>query len=92
MLMQYRHAACVVEVLSPEDLWDPEVVELMIIRKQKDEQTEPELIAKSELSFLSGEKLPVCWNDAHYSVIQWSPFDFGILSRATDHKSQIKNS
>lgn len=31
-----------------------------------EEMQEPEDFAKSDLKFLSGEQLPLCWTDVHY--------------------------
>jgi len=91
MLMQFRRGGGVVEVMSPEDLWDPMVVELMVdVQIENETSKEPELISKRELCFLSGERLPTCWLDPHYRDVEWIPYHFGKRSRVTDKLRTLK--
>jgi len=55
-----------VEVLSLNDLFNPNHAELVGRYHIGEELQEPEKFSKSGLVFLSNEPLPRCWTDVHY--------------------------
>jgi len=55
-----------VEVLSLNDLFNPNHHELVGRYNIGEDLQDPEKFAKSDLEFLSGEALPQCWLDMHY--------------------------
>jgi hypothetical protein len=55
-----------IEVLDTASLFDPHVDRIEGRLHYGEESQEPELYAKSDLAFPSGESLPVCWTDPHY--------------------------
>lgn len=66
MFLKERARGELIEVLSNDDLFNPFLDELIGRYNHGEEAQEPEVFKKSELSFLSGEKLPECWVDSHY--------------------------
>ena len=55
-----------VEVLSLNDLFNPNHQQLVGRYNAGEELQDPEKFSKSDLEFLSGESLPRCWLDVHY--------------------------
>ena len=55
-----------VEVLSLNDLFNPNHKQLVGRYNAGEELQDPEKFSKSDLEFLSGESLPRCWLDVHY--------------------------
>ena len=55
-----------VEVLSLDDLFNPNHQQLVGRYNAGEELQDPEKFSKSDLEFLSGESLPGCWLDVHY--------------------------
>ena len=55
-----------VEVLNISDLFNPFNTDVEGRYHYGEEVQEPERFKKSNLIFLSGEKLPKCWIDQHY--------------------------
>lgn len=66
MFLKERKSNHMVEVLAPEELFDLFRDEISGRYQQGEEAQEPENFKKSNLVFLSGEKLPRCWTDSHY--------------------------
>jgi len=55
-----------VEVLSLNDLFNPNHQQLVGRYNAGEELQDPEKFSKLNLEFLSGESLPRCWLDVHY--------------------------
>ena len=55
-----------VEVLSLNDLFNPNHSDLVGRLHYGEEVQNPEMMAKTDLVFPSGEELPRCWLDPHY--------------------------
>jgi hypothetical protein len=66
MFLRQNSTGDLVEVLSLNDLFNPNHEQLVGRYKAGEEQPEPEKFSKSDLQFPSGESLPRCWLDAHY--------------------------
>ncbi|WP_439135219.1 acetyltransferase [Pseudomaricurvus sp.] len=74
MLMMLKDSEAMVELMSPEGLWDPYITHIRGCRLAGEEQQEPESFSKSELAFLSGESLPRCWMNPHYRDEEWHSY------------------
>lgn len=68
MLLQDKQSGSLVKILELEDLYNPlsDKVQGRIQRGQNEQP--PELMKKENLSFPSGEDLPVCWLDSDYRL------------------------
>jgi hypothetical protein len=66
MFLQQRSNGKMVEVLSLNDLFNPNHAQLVGRYNAGEELQDPEKFDKSSLEFLSGEPLPRCWLDIHY--------------------------
>ena len=69
MFLKIRHDSddsSLVEVLNLKQLFDPFAKTVSARLHAGEELQDATDLAKSELSFPSGEKLPACWLDAHY--------------------------
>lgn len=66
MLLKETKAGHLVEVLSLNDLFDPFISKIVGRLSFGEEIQDPEKFSKTDLVFLSGEKLPRCWTDSHY--------------------------
>ena len=66
MFLKESATGRLVEVLSPNDLFNPIHKGLVGRYNAGEELQDPETFAKSGLVFLSGEALPRCWTDVHY--------------------------
>ena len=66
MYLKSTTTSQLVEVMNLADLFDPNHQQLEGRYHAGEELQEPELFAKQELSFPSGEALPRCWVDLHY--------------------------
>ena len=66
MYLKHAETGKLVEVLSLADLFNPIHPELVGRYHAGEELQEPETFVKMDLMFPSGEKLPMCWMDAHY--------------------------
>lgn len=66
--MFLRHAVSgdVVEIMDQEALFDPFRNEVKGRFHAGEEMPEPTGFRKSDMAFLSGERLPRCWTDPHY--------------------------
>lgn len=68
MFLQDKKSGGLVKILEIEELFNP-VSETVRGRFQSgEEEREPESIKKVNLSFPSGENLPVCWLDSDYRM------------------------
>ena len=66
MFLKHKGDGELVEVLSLNDLFNPNHGELVGRYNAGEELQDPEKFAKADLEFLSGEALPRCWTDVHY--------------------------
>jgi hypothetical protein len=66
MLLQDKKTGNLVEVMDLESLINPNNSEIVIQVQAGEEEQDPEPLRKKNLSFPSGEDLPVCWLDANY--------------------------
>ena len=66
MFLKESTTGKMVEVLSLNDLFNPNHRELVGRYNAGEELQDPEKFGKSRLIFLSGEALPRCWTDVHY--------------------------
>lgn len=66
MFLQQKINHEMIEVLSLSELFDPFTESLTGRYQHGEEVQDPEKFEKSDLQFLSGERLPACWLDAHY--------------------------
>ena len=66
MFLQHKTSGKMVEVLSLNDLFNPNHRDLVGRYNAGEELQDPEKFPKSDLIFLSGETLPRCWTDVHY--------------------------
>ena len=66
MFLNERKRGELVEVISNDDLFNPFHEELLGRYNHGEEAQDPEWFKKSELSFMSGEDLPLCWTNSHY--------------------------
>jgi hypothetical protein len=68
MFLQHQPSGSLIEVLSINSLFDPF---LKVVTGQShcgEEMQDPETYLKKELTFPSGEPLPLCWLDPHYRL------------------------
>ena len=69
MVLKIRHDiddSSLVEVLNLKQLFDPFAKTVSGRLHAGEELQDAAELAKAELSFPSGEKLPLCWLDPHY--------------------------
>ncbi|HEB97038.1 MAG TPA: acetyltransferase [Sedimenticola thiotaurini] len=66
MFLKHKGDGKLVEVLSLNDLFNPNHAQLVGRYQAGEELQDPEKFAKADLEFLSGEPLPRCWTDIHY--------------------------
>lgn len=66
MFLKHKANNNIVEVLSLNDLINPNHFDLVGRYTAGEELQDPEKYPKAELEFLSGEALPQCWVDVHY--------------------------
>lgn len=66
MFLEDRSNGHLVEVLSLNDLFNPNHPQLVGRYHYGEELQEPDSFAKTNLQFPSGEGLPQCWTDVHY--------------------------
>lgn len=66
MFFKHKSNHDMIEVIGQDDLTNL-FHDTVVGRYQVgEEQQDPETFKKSDLLFLSGEKLPRCWTDPHY--------------------------
>lgn len=66
MFLKEQRSGTLVEILSPETLYDPFQREVEGRIHDGQEMQDPDMFIKTELIFPSGEPLPRCWLDGHY--------------------------
>lgn len=66
MFLKHNPSGDIVEVLDLEALFDPFRIEIKGRFHAGEEMPDPAGFRKSEMAFLSGERLPRCWIDPHY--------------------------
>jgi hypothetical protein len=66
MFLKQSSTGKLVEVLSLNDLFNPNHPKLVGRYHAGEELQDAENFAKGDLEFLSGEVLPRCWTDVHY--------------------------
>jgi hypothetical protein len=73
MFLLSKTTNTLLEVLSPQELFDPFVREINGCSHAGEELQDPGLYPKVELLFPSGEALPRCWVDPHYRETAKTP-------------------
>lgn len=66
MFLKHNPSGDIVEVLDLEALFDPFRIEIKGRFHAGEEMPDPAGFRKSDMVFLSGERLPRCWIDPHY--------------------------
>ena len=66
MFLMQKKTEKLVEVLSLQDLFNPNHKMIVGRFHAGEEMQDPEKFLKSDIQFPSGEALPRCWLDAHY--------------------------
>ncbi|OOZ35909.1 acetyltransferase [Solemya velesiana gill symbiont] len=66
MFLKHVASGKMVEVLSLNDLFNPNHPQLVGRFNVGEDLQDPEKFDKAGLEFLSGEALPRCWVDVHY--------------------------
>ncbi|MGX2042132.1 acetyltransferase [Methylocaldum sp. MU1018] len=66
MFLKLKKNGHLIEVLSLNDLVNPTHKNVVGRLHWGEEMQDPEKFPKTELTFPSGEELPVCWKDVHY--------------------------
>jgi hypothetical protein len=66
MLLKDKSSNHMVEIANLINLIDVNCDEVVGRYQEGEEAQDPEAYTKSDLVFLSGEKLPRCWTDPHY--------------------------
>ena len=66
MFLQHKVSRDLIEILTPEQLYDPCQSEIVGRSHAGEEMQDPESFFKTELNFPSGEDLPLCWLDPNY--------------------------
>ncbi len=66
MFLKHQANGHLVEVLSLNDLFNPNHRQMVGRYHYGEEAQDPEKFNKADLRFQSGEALPRCWTDPHY--------------------------
>ncbi len=66
MFLQHKVSRDLVEILTPEQLYDPCQSNIIGRSHTGEEMQDPETFIKLEMIFPSGESLPLCWLDPDY--------------------------
>jgi len=66
MFLRQKNTKHLVEVLEPEEVYDPNRAQFTGRLNVGEEMPDPEQFSKDQVCFPSGEDLPRCWVDAHY--------------------------
>ena len=66
MFLMQKNSEKLVEVLSLSDLFNPNHDQIVGRFHAGEELQDAESFPKDEMSFPSGEALPLCWLDPHY--------------------------
>ena len=70
MFLKHKITKELVEIISIEDMYDPCMMEVVGRSHAGEEMQEPSGYVKQEMIFPSGESLPRCWLDPHYSELK----------------------
>lgn len=68
MFLQHKANGDLIEVMNPENLYDPCQNQIIGRFHAGEEMQEPEIFNKLDLLFPSGEALPLCWLDPEYRL------------------------
>ena len=70
MFLQDKQSGSLIKIVELENLFNPlsDTVKGKIQQGQNEQP--PELLKKTNLSFPSGEDLPICWLDKNYQIKQ----------------------
>lgn len=68
MFLQRKFDEDLIEVLNTEDLFNPCLTEFLGRSHCGEEMQDPQLYAKKDLIFPSGESLPICWLEPNYRL------------------------
>ena len=66
MFLQIKDSRDLVKIVDVQELFDPNIETVHAQDQQGQEEQETDIYKKEELVFPSGEKLPLCWLNAHY--------------------------
>ncbi|WP_026100605.1 hypothetical protein [Synechococcus sp. PCC 7336] len=66
MFVKHTSSGALVEIMSLEGLFDPNINKVMGCLHAGEEMQDAEYFNKSHLTFPSGEPLPQCWVDVNY--------------------------
>jgi hypothetical protein len=66
MLLQDKSSASQIEIQDLETLFNPLRNEIEGKIQEGQEEQDPQMFAKQDLTFASGEDLPRCWLDPNY--------------------------
>ncbi|GIC75708.1 hypothetical protein FMO003_21250 [Moritella sp. F3] len=66
MFFKHKSNNDMIEVIGQDDLTNLFHDSVVGRYQVGEEQQDPETFKKSDLLFLSGETLPLCWTDPHY--------------------------
>jgi len=66
MLLKEKDSKHLIEVLQPDELFDPMRSEFTGRYNFGEEMPETQMFLKDSVCFQSGEPLPRCWMDIHY--------------------------
>lgn len=66
MFVADKSTGHLIEVLDTSALFDPHLNKIEGRLHYGEETQDPEFYAKNDLTFPSGESLPVCWTDPEY--------------------------
>lgn len=69
MFLRYCPDGSLIEVLQMSALIDPFIPGVQGRFHAGEELQDPQVFAKQELAFPSGEALPRCWLDPHYAAL-----------------------
>jgi len=68
MYLLHKPSNNLVEILTPQELWNPFLKKVDGRFHAGEELQDPEPFTKSHLIFPSGESLPLCWLDPEYRL------------------------
>ena len=68
MFLQIKDSRDLVKIVDVQELFDPNIETVHAQDQQGQEEQETDIYKKEELVFPSGEKLPLCWLNAHYRM------------------------
>jgi hypothetical protein len=66
MFLKEKSSGHLVEVLKPQELFDPVQPQFTGRLNVGEEMPEAQAFSKADVCFPSGETLPRCWMDVHY--------------------------